>query len=347
MIMLMLVPAIVLGINGCATQPKIKKTEVGQGIVWPKPPERARVKLIASYRGSFDVDEGSRMLRMIGEERTARLNRPHGVVADSEGNIYVSDIGYRILTVYKFDVVRKKFDVIGKGMGTRVRLPLGLGIDNERRLLFVADSGSKGVMVFDKDSFGFKFAIGQDQGTFRRPVSVAVDSKRQRVYVSDTRLHVVKAFTYDSQLLFTIGKGKRASGKDGFNVPAQVALDREGNLYVADMFNRFIKVFSPEGKFIKKIGLGVGMSIGNFSKVVGVAVDSEGHIYGLDTDFGNFQLFDQQNRLLLSVAERGTGDERLMSPSNIYIDGRDRIYVTDTLNARIQVYQYLGEGSGK
>jgi len=331
-----------LVLSGCAgvEQKPVPKGEA----VWPLPPEKARYKFVAEYRGRRDLED-SDMLRFLGEQEEVFLERPQGVVADNKGSIYVSDI--KMLKVFVFDLEKKKFRTIGDSGIRKVVIPLGLAIDNKNGLLFVADGGPKQVLAYDKDSGDLKFVIGQQPGTFLRPVTVAVNPDTRRIYVGDTKLQQVKVFDYESRLLFSVGKeGKRSEEDDGFNVPAQIALDRAGNLYVADMFNRYIKKFSPDGKFIEKIGYGTGLSSGNFSKLVGVAVDSEDHVYGLDTEFCNFQVFDQQNRLLLAVGEPGRGPQRMFMPTNIFIDEKDRIYITDTGNKLVKVIQYLGKEGG-
>ena len=340
--LLMIVMAAVFA--GCAGQEKRPAVQK-EDIYWPLPPQEPRYKHIATYFGKGDVDEGTDMLRFLGEEEEIFLQRPHGIVADSKGNIFVSDI--TLLKVFVFDFEKKKFRTIGDVGVKKVIIPLGLAIDNRQGLLFVADGKVNQVLVYDKQSGSLKFVIGQEPGTFLRPVSVAVNPETKRVYVTDSKLHMVKVFDYDSKFLFSIGKGDRSEEDEGFNVPNQIALDRSGQVYVADMFNRYIKKFSADGKFLGKIGYGTGLSSGNFSKLVGVATDSEGHVYGLDTEFSNFQVFDQENRLLLAVGEPGNGPSKLFLPSNIYIDENDRIYITDTMNHRIQVIQYLGaKGSG-
>jgi DNA-binding beta-propeller fold protein YncE len=340
--------AALLVLYGCATTPEppgLSPAEL-EKLVWPPPPDEPRVRFVASYIGSQDVGEGSSLLKIIGdEEGVRRFQRPHGVVADRKGNIFVSDT--QALKVFKMDFERKRFTTIGESGIRQVKVPVGLAVDNDKGYLFVADLGSKTVMVYDKESEGFKFAIGQEPGTFSRPTSVALDTKTQRVYVSDTKLHMVRVFDYDGKLLFSIGKGERSDADDGFNVPSSVVVGKNGNLYVSDMFNRYIKVFTPDGRFIKKIGQGVGSGFGNFSKLIGMAIDTEGHLYGLDVDFGNVQIFDEQNnRLLTYVAKSGRQLGEFMLPTTIFIDERDRIYVTDTFNYRVQVFQYLGSKGG-
>ena len=76
----------------------------------------------------------------------------------------------------------------------------------------------------------------------------------------------------------------------------------------------------------------------------GVASDSEGVIYVVDTLFDNVQLFDEKGEFLLTLGNRGTGQGEFWLPSGIFIDGGDRLYVCDTYNRRIQIFEILKGG---
>ena len=51
----------------------------------------------------------------------------------------------------------------------------------------------------------------------------------------------------------------------------------------------------------------LGDSPGTFSRPAGIGVDSEGHIYVVDTAFNNFQIFNDEGRLLLWIGKAGRG----------------------------------------
>jgi DNA-binding beta-propeller fold protein YncE len=72
-------------------------------------------------------------------------------------------------------------------------------------------------------------------------------------------------------------------------------------------------------------------------------VDSEGHVYVVDSLFDVVQIFDENGRFLLSFAGTGSEDGELWLPTGACMDGQDRIYVADSGNSRIQVYQYVRE----
>ena len=87
----------------------------------------------------------------------------------------------------------------------------------------------------------------------------------------------------------------------------------------------------------------MGDTPGSFARPAGIGVDSEGHIYVVDTAFSNFQIFDNEGQLLLWIGNAGKGAGEFSLPTGMYIDSKDRIFVTDTFNRRVQVFQYLKE----
>ena len=52
-------------------------------------------------------------------------------------------------------------------------------------------------------------------------------------------------------------------------------------------------------------------------------------------------IFDDQGRLLLAFGSPGAGRGQFWLPNEIFIDRNDRIYVSDSQNQRVQVFQYL------
>jgi len=298
--------------------------------VWPPPPEKPRIKYIASYRGESDFKGKGLLDVLLGEEGfKLELMKPYGVWA-KDHKIYVADTAWN--TVIMFDTKEKKVKAIGSFMGL-----IDVEGDNTGRL-FVSDAKARTVYAINEEgkvlmSYGFR-KLG-------RPTGLAVDEKRKRLYVVDTGEHNVKVFDIESgKLLFTIGK--RGVGDGEFNFPTNIAVDRRnGNIVVVDSMNFRVQIFSPEGKFIFKFGT-IGNRPGTFYRPKGVGVDSEGHIYVVDAAFDNFQIFDEKGRLLLWVGQAGSGPGQFHLPAGMYIDERDRIYVVDQFNRRVQVFQYLG-----
>ena len=66
-----------------------------------------------------------------------------------------------------------------------------------------------------------------------------------------------------------------------------MAVDLDGNIFVADFFNHRILKFTPEGDFILALGEH-GTGPGQFDRPTDVAVDVEGNLYVVD--FGNHRI---------------------------------------------------------
>ena len=76
-------------------------------------------------------------------------------------------------------------------------------------------------------------------------------------------------------------------------------------------------------------------------KPKGIAVDSEGHIWVSDSLRNTIQVFDRQGRLLLIFGKIGTDRGEFNIPAGLFIDKKNRLYVADSYNYRVQMFQYL------
>ena len=86
-----------------------------------------------------------------------------------------------------------------------------------------------------------------------------------------------------------------------------------------------------------------GDSLGDLALPKAIALDSDNHIYVVDSRFENIQIFDRSGRLLLFFGTEGTGPGEFWLPGGIFIDGNDRIWICDAYNSRIQVFDYYKE----
>ena len=96
--------------------------------------------------------------------------------------------------------------------------------------------------------------------------------------------------TADAQVYFGLKFGTYGSGDGQFNSPKGVAVDSTGKIYVADMLNYRIQVFSSNGTFLFKFGT-YGSGDGQFDGPYGVAVDSTGKIYVSDLGNSRIEVF--------------------------------------------------------
>jgi DNA-binding beta-propeller fold protein YncE len=321
-------------IAGCVTGPRQSDQAAGE-YIWPPPPEITRIKFIRQWYHKYDFGKPNKILDvLVGEERGIRLRRPTGVVSDSAGNVYAADSEHRVIFV--FDRERNTLRFLGEGV---LSAPVGLAVNNKKGILFVSDSRLDKVFGIDKNSGSVLMDLGI-VGDFKNPSGLVYDENKNRLYVSDTKNHVVKVFDENGKPIMTIGKKGSEDGE--FSYPSFLAVDKSGRLYVVDSFNFRVQIFDSEGRFIKKFGK-LGDASGTFSRPAGIGVDSDGHVYVVDTAFNNFQIFSEEGKLLLWIGQGGGRPGEFSLPSGMYIDGNDMIYVADTFNRRIQVFQYLKE----
>jgi DNA-binding beta-propeller fold protein YncE len=154
--------------------------------------------------------------------------------------------------------------------------------------------------------------------------------------------------------------GKPGGGRGQFLAPAALAVDAEGNLYVADSGNHRIQKFDGDLNFLGTFGT-AGGGEGQFNEPWGVAVDREGNIYVADTWNHRIQKFNSNFQFekawggpFLDVGQREPEPLELFGPRAIAVDADGNVWVTDTGNKRILKFnangdflaQYGGEGSG-
>jgi DNA-binding beta-propeller fold protein YncE len=144
---------------------------------------------------------------------------------------------------------------------------------------------------------------------------------------------------FDSKGSFLFKFGVLGSGEGDVISPTQIAIDTDEKIYVITevLFHRGIKVFDSDGNFLFKFG-SLDLGDDEFGARSGIAVDSSGRIYVTDRTYHNVQIFDNDGNFLYKFGTLGNNDGQFSIPSGIAVDST-RIYVVDSENNRIQVFQ--------
>ncbi len=150
------------------------------------------------------------------------------------------------------------------------------------------------------------------------------------------------------------------------NHPRQIAVAKDGKIYVAEEFNHRVSIFNPDGTFASSFGQ-VGQiytegdpyfgktsgadSGGVFNRPSGIAIGPSGNVYVADTWNYRVQVFTPDGKFLNSWGQRGEFGNNAQpepfdgfwGPRGIAVDSQENVYVADTGNKRVRVYTSTGQ----
>jgi DNA-binding beta-propeller fold protein YncE len=305
------------------------------GPVWPKPPEPARIRYLKSIDGASDWGLArswfGRAVDTVTGRHEAQFVRPTSV-AEQDGVLYIADPGAPSVVV--FDTPRHKELRITR-LGDKALVSPVAVTPGPQGTVFVADSYLRQVLQLDANGKLLRTIAHVD---LQRPSSLAFDASRRRLYVGDSKAHVIHVFDDLGQKIASFGG--LGSGPGQFNSPTHMALLPDGDIVVTDALNFRIEAFGADGQVKYQFGK-IGDGAGNFAAPKGVAIDREGHVYVADAMFNAVQVFDAQGRLLLGFGEQGTQAGQFWIPNGLYIDAKQQLFVADAYNRRIQVFQIV------
>jgi sugar lactone lactonase YvrE len=320
-------------------------------IVWPNPPAVARIRYQAFYAAEkiSQVDKPNTkkqnwMDRLAGTQPATentkvlfQLAEPYGMAVDSKGNLYVAD--QKVGAIFIFNTETRDVELIkNKTHGHFVRI-IGLAMDDNDRL-FVSDPGLRHVLVFNPKH------EAEDVITdgLVEPGGLAIDTENRLLYVADVEQDQILVYDADTlKLKRRIGTGghkHELTTPGDFARPGGLAVDQEGNLYVADSLNNRVEVFDGDGKFISTFGK-AGDGPGYFARPKGVAIDSDDHIWVVDGMQDRVQVFNRDAQLLISFGGHGLLPGMFQGLVGITIDKSNRVFTSEIFPGRVQQFRYV------
>lgn len=206
------------------------------------------------------------------------------IAVDPEENVYVADIdANRIVKLTAGGAVAAAWGQTGDGPG-QFDAVNGVAVDAEGNVYATDEIGGR-VQKFSREGAVLAGwgARGSGPGQFQRPQGLAV-SRRGIIYVADTHNSRVQALSVDGQPLSAWGElraGAVDRGAPGrLDLPADVAVDDRGDVYVADTRNARIQKFTADGHLL-------GVWKGDFRCPEGIAIGPEGDVFVADSGARN------------------------------------------------------------
>jgi uncharacterized protein (TIGR03437 family) len=293
---------------------------------------------------------------------SAFLNHPQGLAVDTANNMVVADTGN---SVARRIMLGGAINTFGSLLGAPAAVAVDASgnffvTDDEPLVLKITKAGSTSVVAGDAQP-GYSGDNGPaTSATITDPTGVAVDASGN-VYFTDDTNNKIRKVTASTGIVTTIaGSGNvNYSGDNGpaLNAgfePYDIAVDGQGNLYIADYKNSRIRKIGLDGNITTVAGTGVAGYTGDGGPAVaaelafpaGVAVDSAGYLY--IADFGNSVIRRvTPNGLITTIAgtpgvytpSTGDGGSAIGAQTDAFrvsVDGAGNVYVSDSYNDRIR-----------
>jgi sugar lactone lactonase YvrE len=314
-----------------------------------------------------------------GSATSANLNTPVGVAVDAQGNLYIADTGNN-----RVRKVAAKLDAFGNiipggiittfagsgvagfsgdgGPATTARLssPWGVAVDGQGNV-YIADEANN--RVREVNGAGTITTVAGGGSTFgdggpatsaqlSQPMGVAVDGQGN-FYIADRGNSRVRKVTSGGTITTLAGTGVSGYSGDGgaasaakVNLPAGVAADGPGNVYIADTNNHRVRKVDTFGIISTFAGSGVfGFSgdggpatVAQLATPTGVALDAQGNLLIADDGNARVRRVDLGGTIT-TIAGNGTccssglGDggpatsAQLLDPRGVALDAKGNLYI--------------------
>lgn len=171
-------------------------------------------------------------------------------------------------------------------------------------------------------------SFGSEDGQFYFPTGIAVDAAGNS-YVADKINHRIQKFDGNGQLLTKWGT--EGTGDGQFRRPITVALDAMGYVYVGESLGQRLQKFTSDGVFVREFDI----------PCHSVAIDTDGNIY-VTAGADYVRKFDEEGNQLAEWGGHGWGDGVFTEVGGIAVDSNGRVYVTDRLENKVEVFDTDG-----
>jgi sugar lactone lactonase YvrE len=202
-------------------------------------------------------------------------------------------------------------------------------------------------IVLEDVPLTFLFDITKAGGNkdMNQPADVFVNSQGN-IYITDALNFQVNCYDNSGTYLFSFGEKTPSDMMDNpptstFSYPFTLYIDKSDNVYVTDVKNGDIQVFTADGKFTRRIRVAVDDGMEQF-RPNGLVVLDDGRMVATDAGNHRFVILDNDGKVLLSKGSRGAENGQFIFPDELTVTDDGVICVVDVINCRIQEFDMDG-----
>jgi streptogramin lyase len=265
---------------------------------------------------------------------------PTGIAVDADGFVYVADYGnYR---VQKFN---SEGDFVlswgGEGSGNGQFIGANKIAVDEEGFIYVSDVLLNRIQKFDSSGdFVTKWGSGGTaDGQFHHAYGVAIDPDGF-VYVADSDNCRIQKFDSDGNYV-----DKWSTGEETDSGPYGITVDPDGLILTTITSLEIVQMYDSEGNFIRQWGPMDPPEPYKFTIPLGIDAREDGVIFVGDYNRIHEFIIDKTRYYsAFAWGSIGTGDGQFFEEGmeGVAIDGNDTVYVADSGNERIQVFDIQG-----
>lgn len=311
----------------------------------------------AGIAGSRGTNDGTGTL--------AQFAYPHGITIDKDDNLYVTELGN--YAIRKITPAGEVSTVVRLGPISTTENPFsggpwGVAVD-QNGVLYIADTPRHIIIKRLPNGTiqpvaGLPGQRGNADGPdasarFDTPSGVALDASGN-LFVADWGNDRIRMVTPDRVVTTVAGSSRGVLDtrwtKSRFNGPSGLALDAQGNLWIADEYNNRLRRLGADGWVTTVAGSGTFASLDGvgsaaaFTHPHGPALDTGGNLFIVDMDESKIRRITSSGSVT-TVAGRGnvhsTNDgigklAGFAAPRGVAVDSRGQVFVTDYANHTIR-----------
>lgn len=274
------------------------------------------------------------------------LQTPQYLTTDSRRRLIISDPG--IPAVHVLDSQGKNSFSIPGGKGHRLQSPAGVAVDKDDNI-YVADSELGMVLAYDQYGRFLRY-IGNFNGEnmYQGPSGIAIDRNAGHLYLLDRPRHLLFMLDLEGNVLKRTGQTwddnraieltrRNSTGPRMFSDPTEIAVNHD-EVVVLDKLGTRVQIMDLQCNLLASFSAQKASYL-EAGRENGLALDEQGNIYISYVGTSEVRAYSSAGGLIASFGQNGSRMGEFSAPSGLWVDADNRLYVADTANVRVQLFQ--------